>query len=74
MEGRGAEASIVAPFDYASMLWGIVIGLVLFEEAPQPHVLLGAAVVIAAGLFIIFRENRLGLERARLRKVATLQG
>jgi hypothetical protein len=30
--------------------------------------------VIAAGLFIIFRENRLGLRRARLRKVATPQG
>jgi drug/metabolite transporter (DMT)-like permease len=71
---RHAETSVVAPFDYASMLWGIIIGLVLFQEAPQPNVLLGGAVVIAAGLCIIFRENRLGLRRARQRKVATPQG
>jgi drug/metabolite transporter (DMT)-like permease len=60
---RHASASVVAPFAYSAMLYSIVIGYVWFGEVPEPIVLIGAAVVIGAGLFVIWRERRLGLDR-----------
>lgn len=60
---RHADTSAVAPFEYTSMLFGIMIGYVLFDEVPTLAVLAGGAIVIAAGLLLIWREHRLGLER-----------
>jgi drug/metabolite transporter (DMT)-like permease len=62
---RLAEASLVAPFDYTSMLWALVLGYVVFSELPDAMVFVGAAIIAAAGLFVIWRERQLGLERAR---------
>lgn len=62
---RNADASTLAPFDYSSMLYGLAIGFFVFGEVPSATILLGAAIVIAAGLFILFRERRLGLIAAR---------
>ncbi|MGC9420873.1 MAG: DMT family transporter [Rhodovulum sp.] len=71
---RHAEAAVVAPFDYASMLLALIVGYVVFDEAPTPVMLIGASLVIAAGVFIIWRERQLGLERSRARKGMTPQG
>ncbi|NNU81182.1 DMT family transporter [Halovulum dunhuangense] len=71
---RFAPASVIAPFEYVSMLMAIVIGYVFFAEVPTGQTLLGGALVAAAGLLIIWRERQLGLERARARKVMTPQG
>ena len=71
---READASLVAPFDYASMLFALAIGYWVFAEVPTPTVLGGAALIIAAGILIIWRERQLGLERARQRKAMTPQG
>ena len=71
---RHAEAAVIAPFDYTSMLLALAIGYSLFAEAPTGPMLWGAALVVSAGLFIIWREHRLGLERGRARKVMTPQG
>ncbi|WP_295046282.1 DMT family transporter [uncultured Paracoccus sp.] len=71
---RFADASLVAPFEYVSMLLAIAIGWYVFAEAPTHVVLLGAALVITAGILIIWRERRLGLERNRQRKAMTPQG
>jgi drug/metabolite transporter (DMT)-like permease len=62
---RHAAASVVAPFDYASMLWALLLGYWLFGELPEPLVYVGAAIVAGAGLFVIWRERQLGLRRAR---------
>ncbi len=63
-----AGAATLAPFDYSSMLYGLVIGWAAFDEVPGPTVFAGGAIVMAAGLFILARERRLGLaERARAR-------
>jgi drug/metabolite transporter (DMT)-like permease len=62
---RYAPASVVAPFDYTAMLWAFLLGYVLFGELPDEFIVIGAAIVIGAGLFVIWRERRLGLERAR---------
>jgi drug/metabolite transporter (DMT)-like permease len=64
---RHAEAGLVAPFDYASMLLAVAIGYLAFAEVPTRSTLLGAAVIIAAGFLILWRERRLGIERARER-------
>lgn len=71
---RHADASVVAPFEYASMLMALGVGYVVFNEAPTLPVLGGAALVVAAGILIIWREGRLGLERNRQRKSMTPQG
>lgn len=71
---READASLVAPFDYASMLFALLIGYFVFNEMPTLTMLGGATLVIAAGVLIIWRERQLGLERARQRKSMTPQG
>ena len=71
---READASLVAPFDYASMLFALLIGYFVFAEVPTLTMLGGAALVISAGVLIIWRERQLGLERARQRKSMTPQG
>jgi drug/metabolite transporter (DMT)-like permease len=68
---RQADASLVAPFDYASMLFALLIGYFVFAEVPTATMLGGAAIVILAGILIIWRERQLGLERARQRKAST---
>lgn len=62
---RYADASLVAPFDYASMLMALAIGWFVFGEGASARMLLGAAVIIAAGVTIIWRERQLGISRAR---------
>lgn len=64
---KNADAGTIASFEYLSMLWGVSFGYLLFGEAPSSSVIVGGAIVVAAGIFIIFRERRLGLERARQR-------
>ncbi|MBB3772835.1 drug/metabolite transporter (DMT)-like permease [Angulomicrobium tetraedrale] len=66
---RWAPASVVAPFTYSAMLWSLLLGFALFSEVPPLLVLLGAAIVIGAGLFVIWRERRSGIER-RLEEAA----
>jgi drug/metabolite transporter (DMT)-like permease len=71
---READASLIAPFDYASMLFALGIGYFVFAEVPTWTMLMGAALVVLAGVLIILRERWLGLERARARKAMTPQG
>jgi drug/metabolite transporter (DMT)-like permease len=71
---READASLVAPFDYASMIFALGIGYFVFAEVPTWTMIGGAALVILAGILIIWRERQLGLERARQRKAMTPQG
>lgn len=71
---RHAEASVVAPFEYTSMLLGIVVGYLAFGDVPTGHMLIGGVIVVAAGIFIIWRERQLGLERARTRQATPPQG
>jgi len=57
---RHASASVVAPFDYTSMLWALVLGFLVFGEVPSVLVFVGAGIIASAGLFVIWRERRLG--------------
>lgn len=71
---RHADVSTIAPFEYTSMLIAIVVGYYAFDNIPTGETIIGGAIVVAAGIFIILREQRLGLERGRARKAATPQG
>ncbi len=64
---RFAPASVVAPFDYTAMIWAFLIGYWFFGELPNIYIYIGGAIVAASGLFVIWRERQLGLERARAR-------
>jgi drug/metabolite transporter (DMT)-like permease len=61
---RYAPASVVAPFDYSSMLWALLLGYWLFGELPTALVYLGAVIVSGAGLYVFWRERQLGVKRA----------
>lgn len=54
---RYAEPSLLAPFDYVTMIWAVLLGYFIFAEVPKPVVMGGALLVIAAGLGIIWRER-----------------
>jgi len=56
---------VVAPFDYSAMLWALPLGYWFFGELPSGLVYVGGAIVAGAGLFVIWRERQLGLQRAR---------
>ncbi|SOH94156.1 EamA domain-containing membrane protein RarD [Monaibacterium marinum] len=71
---RYAPTAVIAPFDYASMIFALILGYGLFGEVPTGRTLIGAAIVVAAGLLIIWREQALGLERKGQRKSSTPQG
>ena len=61
----------MAPSDYASILVALGIGYVAFGEVPTLQMLAGSAIVIAAGVLIIWREHQLRLERGRARRHVT---
>lgn len=71
---RYAEAALVAPFDYASMLLSLLVGYFVFAEVPTPRMLFGAGLIMAAGGLIIWRERQLGLKRGKARPGITPQG
>jgi drug/metabolite transporter (DMT)-like permease len=55
---RYADVSAVAPFEYTSIIWGTISGYFLFSELPDQTLILGTAIVIGSGIFIIYRESR----------------
>ncbi|GFE49639.1 transporter RarD family, DMT superfamily protein [Roseobacter cerasinus] len=62
---RFGSASMLAPFDYASMIFAGIIGYVAFNEVPTGPIILGASLVIAGGILIIWREQQLGVDRSK---------
>ncbi|MFT7058309.1 MAG: drug/metabolite transporter (DMT)-like permease [Pseudorhodobacter sp.] len=71
---READASVIAPFEYVSILFALAIGYWVFDEVPSVTMLAGAGLVVTAGVLIIWRERQLGLERTKQRKAMSQQG
>ncbi|UWR02810.1 DMT family transporter [Ruegeria conchae] len=63
------QASMLAPYDYTTMLFAILIGYIWFDELPTLVMLGGAALVIAGNVVVILRERQLGLDRTKARSV-----
>ncbi|WP_295314176.1 DMT family transporter [Roseobacter sp.] len=64
---RFGGAAMLAPFDYASMIFAGIIGYVAFNEVPTGPIVIGAALVIAGGALIMWRERQLGVDRSKSR-------
>jgi drug/metabolite transporter (DMT)-like permease len=58
---RLEEASVLAPFRYSGIIWGVLFGFLIWGDLPDRWVVTGAAVVIASGLYIYWREQRAGV-------------
>lgn len=56
---RVGDTGFVAPFRYTGLLWALLLGLVVFGDWPDPLTMLGAAIVVATGIFTLVRESRL---------------
>jgi len=50
--------SLVVPFDYTSLLWATAYGWLLFGTLPGETTWIGAPVIVASGLYIVWREHR----------------
>lgn len=62
---RYAPVSVVVPFDYTQLLWAVLLGASIFGNAPPSTTWLGAAVIVASGLYTLYREHKLGREKVR---------
>ena len=54
------EASLIAPLEYTALVWGVALDLALWGVLPDAVTWLGAAIIIASGLYLIRRENMHG--------------
>jgi drug/metabolite transporter (DMT)-like permease len=57
-----APASVVVPYQYSMIVWAVIFGILVFGDVPRPATIVGAAIIIGAGLYIFLRERTLGRE------------
>jgi drug/metabolite transporter (DMT)-like permease len=62
---RFAPAAVVAPTQYSQILWATIYGIVFFSERPDTMVAIGAGIIIASGVFIVWRESRANVSERR---------
>jgi drug/metabolite transporter (DMT)-like permease len=68
---RYGDASLLAPFEYTTMIWALLTGWFIFGQLPQTAVIGGALIVSIAGVFVVWREHRLELIRMRDVEIAS---
>ena len=54
---RHGQASVVAPFEYTALAWGVGLDWPLWRTVPDHYTLLGGAIIIASGLYLIRQEQ-----------------
>ncbi len=59
-----AEASVVVPYQYSTIFWAIVLGYIFFGDVPSVPMLIGAGIIIAAGIYIFVREQQVAKDAA----------
>lgn len=62
---RFAPVSVVVPFDYTQLIWAVLLGWWLWDTHPPATTWTGAAIIVGSGLYTIYREHKLGRDRAR---------
>lgn len=55
-----APTSLLAPFQYASIVWAVILGWSIWGDVPSAHILVGSAIIIASGLVVFYRERLRG--------------
>jgi drug/metabolite transporter (DMT)-like permease len=68
---RHADMSVIAPFEYVSLILTIILGYFIFSDVPTLTMILGAIIIVGSGIAVILREHRLGLDRARAKEANT---
>ncbi|MDE2377849.1 DMT family transporter [Bradyrhizobium sp.] len=61
-----APASVVVPYQYSMIVWAVIFGFVVFGDVPSAATIVGAAIIIGAGLYIFLRERDLGRKDAQV--------
>lgn len=61
-----APASVVVPYQYSMIVWAVMFGIAVFGDVPRPATIVGAAIIIGAGLYIFLRERKLGREETAI--------
>lgn len=69
---RFAPVPVVVPFDYSQLLWAVLLGWLLWDMHPAATTWLGAAIIVGSGLYTLYREHKLGRDRARERAAEPL--
>src|SRR3954471_1139334 len=59
-----ASASVVVPYQYTLILWSVLFGWMMFSELPDAYTIAGAAIIVAAGLYIFWRERVIAQQAA----------
>lgn len=54
-----APVAVIAPFEYTALVFGVLLGFMFWNEVPDRYIIAGAAIVIASGLYILYREAKL---------------
>jgi len=65
---RLGDAALVTPFRYTSLVWAAVIGYIVWDHIPDQYTILGAAIIVSAGIYLVIRESQV---KARAAKAAT---
>ncbi len=60
-----APATVLQPFNYTALVWASLIGFTIFGEFPDSWTIAGAALIVGAGGYVVWRERRLGKGRRR---------
>lgn len=68
---RLADASTIAPLEYTSIVWGGILGFWIFGELPTGAAVIGSAIVVASGVYIVYRERVLQLRTRPATEAAT---
>ncbi|MGJ8611972.1 MAG: DMT family transporter [Octadecabacter sp.] len=55
---QAGEAAIIAPMQYSQIIWATIYGTLFFDESIDRATLVGAAIIIASGMYIVLRESR----------------
>ena len=60
---RSGDISFIAPFRYTALLWAIVLGFAVFGDVPDLPMIIGSAVIVGSGLYMLYRERVTGRAR-----------
>jgi len=68
---RLADVAVIMPFEYSAMIWAVFLGFFIWGEVPGLNIWVGVTIVMASGLYILYREASLGLPRGIARRLHT---
>ena len=55
-----APAAVLSPFVYTQLIWVVILGYLVFDHVPNQWTMAGAAIVIGSGLYLLYREHKVG--------------